>query len=429
MIVTDHFVYIHVSRTAGTFLNTLILEHVPGARMIQYHGHLRDLPEEYSSLPVIGFVRNPWDWYVSMFFDYRRKPQFVFRILSEGGTLGFEATVERFLNLGDNSALSRRLLDRLIKVAPHVIDDQTLPRLRNPGLRSEHFASFPENCGYYSWLFRLMFEAEKEHRVYIGRFENLRDEAKRLLMITGTPITSDIDAYITAAEPLNSSQRPRQYAGGYSTELQQLVAEKDKYLIDRFDYDFSKVNNFPTTDFFNHLGPVDVDDLLERVKGIPESLWQSENEKKPNKYRNLNETRHIMFRFVSGLDNVFEFHDLPLWEEWKEVLSPIMEQAAIRLGYQSYRFPRAMFARLPAGGEISPHQDVAASHYIHKIHVPLITNPKTIFHVGGKTMHLPCGEMIEINNKAVHSVRNDGETDRIHFIFECYNADDSGKQG
>ena len=80
MIVTKHFVYIHTSRTAGTFLNKLIIEHVPGAEMIQYHGHLCDLPERYSHLPVIGLVRNPWDWYVSMFFDYRRKQQYIYQV-------------------------------------------------------------------------------------------------------------------------------------------------------------------------------------------------------------------------------------------------------------------------------------------------------------------------------------------------------------
>ena len=46
MIVTDHFVCIHVSRTGGTFLNKLILQYIPGARMIQYHGQLKDLPGE-----------------------------------------------------------------------------------------------------------------------------------------------------------------------------------------------------------------------------------------------------------------------------------------------------------------------------------------------------------------------------------------------
>jgi len=366
---------------------------------------------------------------VSMFFDYRRKQQYVYQIISEGGQLGFEATVSRFLRLGDNSAQSKRLLGQLIKAAPPTINTRTRARRHLPGLTSEHFENFPDGCGYYSWLFQLMFESKAAHRVHVGRFENLRDETKRLLMITGTPITKDIDVYVSEAGPLNSSPRPTQYAGGYSPELQQLVADKDRYLIDRYDYDFSKGNRFPKTELYHHLGSVNVDGLVERVKSIPEPLWKSENENKPNKYRNLNNTRHIMLRFINGLDNVFDSHDLPLWDEWKDVLLPIMEQAAKSLGYQSYRFPRVMFARLPAGGEISPHLDVAASHYIHKIHVPLITNPETIFHVGGQAKHLPVGEMVEINNKTVHSVNNDGDVDRIHFIFECYNTDDYAKTG
>ncbi len=89
VIVTKHFVYVHTSRTAGTFLNKLILEHAPDAQMIQYHGHLRDLPREYAHLPVIGFVRNPWDWYVAMFFDYRRKQQCIFQIIARGGAPRF----------------------------------------------------------------------------------------------------------------------------------------------------------------------------------------------------------------------------------------------------------------------------------------------------------------------------------------------------
>ncbi len=429
MIVTDNFVYIHTSRTAGTFLNKLIKENVPGARLIQYHGHLGDLPEEFSHLPVIGFVRNPWDWYVSMFADYRRKRQYIYQIVSERGSLDFQATVSRFLRLGDKSDQSKRLLDQLVKAAPTTINARNPARHHLPGLRSEHFANYPENIGYYSWLFQLMYESERTHRVHIGRFENLRDEMKRLFMIAGIKKSSGIDAYLNENEVMNSSRRPQDYAGGYSPELQQLVAEKDKYLIDQFSYDFSKGNKFPTAESIDHLGPVDVDGLIKRVMSIPESLWNSENEKKPNKYSNLNDTRHIMFRFVNGLDNVFDYHDFPLWDEWKDMLMPIMEQAAARLGYESYRFPRVMFARLPAGGEISPHSDVGASQYVHKIHVPLITNCKTVLQVGERAKHLPVGEMFEINNKAVHSVINGGEADRIHLIFECYNTDDYGRSG
>jgi hypothetical protein len=126
---------------------------------------------------------------------------------------------------------------------------------------------------------------------------------------------------------------------------------------------------------------------------------------------------------------MFDFSDHPiLGDEWKDDLLPIMEQAAQNLGYRDYRFPRVMLARLAAGGEVSRHSDGEASHYIHKIHVPLITNKETIFHIGQQSQHLPVGEIYEVNNKRVHAVRNDGKHERIHFIFECYNVDDYGKR-
>jgi len=239
MIVTDHFVYIHVSRSGGTFLNKLILQHVSGARMIQYHGHLKDLPQEYASLPVIGFVRNPWDWYVSMFFDYRRKQQYVLQVLSDRGALGFAQSVTRFLQLGDNSEQSRKDLEQLVKVAPRQINTRKPARRELPGLRSDHFAHYPANVGYYSWLFGLMFESENPHDIHLGRFENLRGEALRLLEETGTPVTNAITEYLGKARPMNSSSRPKSYAGGYTPELGQLLADREKSLIDRFGYRLS----------------------------------------------------------------------------------------------------------------------------------------------------------------------------------------------
>jgi len=238
MIITDHFVYIHTSRSAGTFLNKLILQNVSGARMLQYHGHLKDLPEKFSDRPVIGFVRNPWDWYVSMCFDYRRKKQYVFEIISKRGALDFNETVSRFLKLGDNSKQSNELLVQLAQVAPLAINTRNPARRELPGLRSEHFANYPENLGYYSWLFKLMYDSETDHQIHIGRFENLREEALRLFEETGTPITERISAYLKNSEALNSRPRPSSYADGFNSELRQLLADKDRYLIDRFAYEF-----------------------------------------------------------------------------------------------------------------------------------------------------------------------------------------------
>ncbi len=240
MIVTDHFVYIHVSRTGGTFLNRLILDRMPGARMLQYHGHLEKLPIEYSHLPVIGFARNPWDWYVSMFHDYRRKRQFVFQIISEQGTLDFESTVARFLNLGDSSGESRELLRRLAAAAPATIDTRRPGRNHLPGLRSDHFSNYPAGIGYCGWLFNLMFHAGRERSILFGRFENLREDALRLFEETGAPISKSIADYLDAAPALNASPRPGNFADAYSQTLEQLVAERERGLIEKFDYQFQR---------------------------------------------------------------------------------------------------------------------------------------------------------------------------------------------
>ncbi len=241
MIVTDHFVYIHVSRTGGTFLNKLIMKQIPGARMLQYHGHLEDLPAAHAHLPVIGFVRNPWDWYVSMYSDYRRKSQFVYRILSDGGTFGFERTVTRFLNLGDGSTTSRGLLRRLAQTAPRAIDARRPERNQLPGLRSEHFANYPKGMGYYSWLLQLMFRSARRPTIHIGRFENLRAAALRLFEETGTPVTNRLVAYLREAPPLNASPRPGNFVDAYGAGLEALVAEREATIINRFGYEFSSL--------------------------------------------------------------------------------------------------------------------------------------------------------------------------------------------
>ena len=42
---------------------------------------------------------------------------------------------------------------------------------------------------------------------------------------------------------------------------------------------------------------------------------------------------------------------------------------------------------------------------------------------GGAERHFPVGQAVEVNNLAPHWVRNDGDSDRIHLIFEYYDPD------
>jgi hypothetical protein len=172
------------------------------------------------------------------------------------------------------------------------------------------------------------------------------------------------------------------------------------------------------------LGPVDIGSLRDDILGIPESVWAMENNAKPNRFVELDETRHIVFRFVDSFVDWRFSHDRPLWAQWRARLEPVMQQACAAYGYARGIYPRVMLARMPAGGLIKPHVDSApAASWPHKIHVPIQTNPQVQFYVEPETYHLAVGQAYEVNNLAPHAVTNAGDTPRIHLIFEYYEVE------
>lgn len=178
------------------------------------------------------------------------------------------------------------------------------------------------------------------------------------------------------------------------------------------------------TTTIRRLGAVDIAALKAAVLSIPEAVWDAENADKPNRFEALDKTRHIVFRFVDSTRDWRGSHDRAAWAEWRALLEPVMQAAVVPYGYAGGQFPRVMLARMAPGGEIKPHRDAnAAAKWPHKIHVPLLTNEKVTFFVDGIGYHLPEGEAAEVNNMGVHAVKNAGDGDRIHLIFEYYDPD------
>jgi hypothetical protein len=172
------------------------------------------------------------------------------------------------------------------------------------------------------------------------------------------------------------------------------------------------------------LGPVDIGALREAVLQIPEDLWNLEDSLKPNRFETLDRTRHIVFRFVKDLKDWRTDYERPLWAQWQPLLQPVLDAAVKPYGYARGVFPRVMLARMAPGGIIQPHRDnMPAALWPHKIHVPLLTNDKVGFYIEPKTYHFPVGEAVEVNNLDVHAVKNEGDSDRIHLIFEYYDPD------
>lgn len=173
-----------------------------------------------------------------------------------------------------------------------------------------------------------------------------------------------------------------------------------------------------------YLGKVNITELTKAVSEITEDLWDIENNIKPNKFEALDKTKHIVFRFVKNIQNHSASYDLNLWSIWSPLILPVMEEATRSFGYERSDYPRIMLAKMDPGGIIHPHVDASNSAgFPHKIHVPLITNPNVVFYVEPNYYHFEAGHVYEVNNRVMHAVKNEGNTPRIHLIFEYYDLD------
>lgn len=83
MIITDRFVYLHLGKTGGTFVelvmerlhqvpkglyyNTVRPDHQATFGNYDQHECYTDLAPEYRDRPVLSTIRDPFDWYVSLY--------------------------------------------------------------------------------------------------------------------------------------------------------------------------------------------------------------------------------------------------------------------------------------------------------------------------------------------------------------------------
>lgn len=171
------------------------------------------------------------------------------------------------------------------------------------------------------------------------------------------------------------------------------------------------------------LGPVDVAALRAAVLAIPERVWDIEDARKPNASAVRDTTRHIVLRFVDSPDDWRRSHDRPAWAGWRRLLKPVLAEAVRDYDYARGAFPLVMLARMPSRGAIQPHIDAApAAKWPHRIHVPLTTNAAVTAVFGGQEHYFPPDRAVEVNNLAPHWVRNGGDTDRIHLVFDYYDV-------
>ena len=167
------------------------------------------------------------------------------------------------------------------------------------------------------------------------------------------------------------------------------------------------------------LGPVEQASLRDRVLALEPRSWR-ENLVRQESFDVHRHTESIILLFIE----IDEWPTIAVkreagWAQLADVAMPMIDDVVCAHYEPGGTIVRAVVAKLGPGGRIMPHTDSHPSfHAGHRVHVPLVTNPRVRFTLAGRPHALSEGRAYEINNQKPHSVMNNGSDSRIHFIFD-----------
>jgi hypothetical protein len=234
MLITDKFVFLHLPRTGGTFVYEVVRKFFPSAREIGYHFPRELLPREYSHLPVLGTVRNPWEFYVSWYHHHHSSNRYspsknvLFCCVSEDRKLDFVQTIRNALDLG----VSDDKLDFLIQALPENFDYQKrhIPNLTKDLMRKIRGTGL----GLYTFRFNQLFGQADD--VFFCRVETLRSDLMAFFERIGAA-SDALRSHVLGLDKKHTSEH-RHYSTYYTLELAELVGIRDRQLVERFGFTF-----------------------------------------------------------------------------------------------------------------------------------------------------------------------------------------------
>jgi hypothetical protein len=276
MIITDRVVFLQLQRTGCTHIERLLNDMFGGHDPFGKH---RPLPRDFDfgSRLIVGSIRNPWDWYVSLWAyacngqggPYRRSIQrrSLRRVLAD-------ARARRLAGgrtLLDLVTISMCELDRPVRQWRHLQSNSHEPRHFREWLKLtldsrrrydlyQDYGHSPISAftGLLTYLYELLYlrdseilfrkaalpdlDALRQHdRAYnilahTIRTECLEDDLIEALRHAGYGLTAHQEARIRSAEPTNASQRSREVAYYYDAESAELVGTKEQLIREKYGY-------------------------------------------------------------------------------------------------------------------------------------------------------------------------------------------------
>lgn len=208
MIITEQFVFAHIPKAGGVFMQSLLQSHFS---VIQtWHGDsshhsLENLPAQHRGKPVFAVLRNPWAWYVSWFaFCKAEMNNAEFLRNYQPGENAFEACISSLLAAGHSN--------------PDITEYMTR---ENIGLLEMHrYHILDLDCA--------------DHNIRYGKLENLAEDFLSFLNQNNITRPAGLERALEGRAVNQSHHGPwRDY---YSNPLRDTIAEKERRIIRLGEY-------------------------------------------------------------------------------------------------------------------------------------------------------------------------------------------------
>lgn len=191
-------------------------------------------------------------------------------------------------------------------------------------------------------------------------------------------------------------------------------------------YSLARGGKLPPMQFFRRLGEMNTSEALAEVLVHGGPFWDRYGLRKgPGSPHRECPDLWLRYRDPSELDRAHEPH-WPVWYEAARLLPSCRKLCAVlQSAANAEHLGGVLVTKIPPGCQVYPHQDTGRWHaewYNVKVYV-VLQGPVGCVNVVGEPhanapeqVEMRTGEAWAFENRVLHSVRNDGEQDRISLI-------------
>lgn len=167
-----------------------------------------------------------------------------------------------------------------------------------------------------------------------------------------------------------------------------------------------------------------VDAIAAVLPDASDPLWETERFRQ-TRFAVHRLTRSILFEWLDDTWQLGGPMRVQRYDYAPAGLTAAVEACAARLldFYPGARLARMTLAELPAGAKIDGHRDNGIGiTAVHRIHVPVLTNPQVHFFIDKISHYLEAGAIYEFDNTRLHAVDNRSDQRRVHLMCDLMPA-------